>query len=290
MSNIGRLVLGSACLGLSDYPPGRRTPRPTYAESGAIIRAALAAGITRFDTGLAYGDAEAIVLKWTRGCGVTVTSKCAPELIDIYTDEFAPFGGPVLLHNPTVAQLQNPSMTSLAEGASVYTPAEAFAAIDAGLKHLQIPYHALDQSHDRAGIFEAARKAGVTVMARQPWARGLLVKSLQGRTVPVGPWRRFVEWLKRLVGIRPRMPAIERYQVVCQHYGIGYVEAGLRFSLGLPEDALVVFGVSSLAQLEQAIAIASTDPPASWPACYAELLSTFADSALTLGSVCTTGR
>jgi aryl-alcohol dehydrogenase-like predicted oxidoreductase len=261
MSNIGRLVLGSACLGLSDYPPGRRTPRPTYAESGAIIRAALAAGITRFDTGLAYGDAEAIVLKWTRGCGVTVTSKCAPELIDIYTDEFAPFGGPVLLHNPTVAQLQNPSMTSLAEGASVYTISEAVAAIRAGLKHLQVPYHALDQRH--VMTFEAAWNAGVTVYARQPWARGMLVRHTPGVS--------------------------NRFWAVCQRHMLNPVEAALRFSLESPAP-FIVFGVSSLAQLEQAIAIASTDPPASWAGCYAELLSTFADSALTLGSVCTPGR
>jgi hypothetical protein len=50
-----------------------------------------------------------------------------------------------------------------------------------------------------------------------------------------------------------------------------------------------VLGVSSLAQLEHAIAIASTDPPASWADCYAELRSTFADAALELASVCTSG-
>jgi aryl-alcohol dehydrogenase-like predicted oxidoreductase len=282
VNNISRICLGTAALGLAGYPPGRHTPRPTYAESGAIIRAALAAGITHFDSGAAYGDADIILRKWTSGGhrtgsnGVTVTSKVAPELVDIYTDEFAPFGGPVLLHNPTVAQLENPSMTSLAEGASVYTVAEAEAAIRAGLKHLQVPYHVLDQRH--AMTFEAAWNSGVTVYARQPWARGLLVlesynlrETLCEQGWPVSP------------------EPFERFHRICIKRKVGYVEAGLRFSLASPAD-FVVFGVSSLAQLEQTVAIASTDPPASWAGCYAELLSTFADSALTLGSVCTPGR
>ncbi len=169
-------------------------------------------------------------------------------------------------------------------GASVYTPDEALAAIAAGLRILQIPHHALDQRHARAGVFEAAKAAGVTVMARQPFCRGLLLHESESATVcALGRTGLPME------AANAGAELLWRWRTVCARHGISPLEAGLRFSLASPAD-LIVLGVSSVAQLEQDVAIVEQPAPGTWPACYADLCATFKDAGFTLGSVCTGGR
>jgi aryl-alcohol dehydrogenase-like predicted oxidoreductase len=304
-SQIHRLALGTASFGLPGYGLSSGS-RPTHAESAEMLRYAFGRGVRWFDTAAAYGDAEDLLavvrsgLDWTIGAPKCST-KLAPQLVKMGVCREGRFDA-VLLHNPTVGELSDRELLrafgvsceadsdyehghdASLPGASTYAPDEAEAAITAGAKIIQLPFHALDQRHARAGVFEAARAAGCLVMARQPWARGLLT---HGVVVPA------------LCAVsRAGLPEDDAlgvvdllvwYQCVCARHNISPREAGLRFSLESPAD-LVVFGVSSMAQLVEDIAIAESAPPPSWPACYADLLSTFADSGLTLGSVCTAGR
>ena len=242
MSQVARLCLGTASFGMA-YPPGSRSPRPTHMEAGEILDYAWHHGVVNVDTAAAYGDAEDLCEQYLM-MNVRVTTKSAPEFyytkmaLETRQRHHGIHDWTVLLHNPTLKQLQ-----VAADGASVYTPAEALFAIAAGLKIIQIPYHILNQSHARAGVFEAAKAAGVTVYARQPFARGEALKQFS-------------------------------------------VETCLRFALESPAQ-FIVFGVSTLAQLEDVISIAASDPPPTWRSSYANLLSIFADSALELASVCT---
>ena len=297
MTQISRLALGTASFGMA-YPPGSGSPRPTGAESAAMLRHAYERGVRWFDTGAAYGDAEVRVDDAFRGSPrfYTTTTKVAADIFECgYWRRSRPVWTHILVHNPVLADFDPASilmkfhadLQALSgpgcgiDGASVYTPAEAHAAIAAGLRIIQVQYHALDQSHAKAGVFEAARAAGVTVMARQPWCRGLLL-------LPRG--RLTILPLLRLgfdgADVVNMANAISQFQFVCDRHAISYVEAGLRFSLESLAD-VVVFGVSSMAQLQQDLDIAASVPPLAWAACYAELLATFADAGVTLASVCT---
>ena len=238
MTNLSRLCLGTAALGMA-YPPGSRSRRPTHAESAEMLRYAWDAGIRDYDTARAYGDAEELCCACLSRQASIVT-KIAPELA--LQALMNPRISTWLIHNPRREYLTQKVARMAYRGASVYTPAEARAAIRAGLKIIQIPYHILNQSHAKAGVFEAAKAAGVTVYARQPFARGEALRQ-------------------------------------------GFTAADcLRFALASPAD-YVVFGVTTLAQLEQDIAIAAAPFPADWPARYAALLA--CDAGLELASVCT---
>lgn len=275
MNNLRRLCLGTACLGIPGYglSSGRKV---SHREALAILRRAWEIGITCFDTASAYGEAEVMVY-----CGVpsraVVTTKASPLLAEMRSDMSGWDTWRLLLHNPTTDEILEGCRWGV-HGASVYAPEEAHAAIAIGLRILQIPYHALDQRHAKAGVFEAAKAAGVTVMARQPWCRGLML--LGG-----------VDVIHRMKLSHTSIAAdaanlVTMYGRVCARHSISPLEAGLRFSLESPAD-MIVLGVSSVEQLEQTVAIAVSEPPPSWPACYQELRETFADSGLTLGSVCT---
>ena len=233
MSQIHRLCLGTASFGMA-YPPGSSSPRPTHAESAEMLRYAYGRGVRWFDTARAYGDAEDICVSCLAPS--VVVTKTAPDLREwVRTD-----CGMLLLHNPHESDMDIP-----ADGVSVYSPKGACVAIQSGFDYIQIPYHVLDQRHAKAGVFEAAKAASCTVMARQPFARGEALRA-------------------------------------------GFsVEDCLRFALASPAD-LVVFGVSSMAQLQRNLDIAESEPPPTWPARYVELLQ--CDVGLDLASVCTPGR
>jgi aryl-alcohol dehydrogenase-like predicted oxidoreductase len=253
--------------------------RVSASDTADILRTAWELGIRHYDTSEDYADAS-LRCSLYLPAEADVSTKIAPDLA-------AYFGGcyehwtPLLLHNPTVGQLEDSGIVRAIDGASIYTPTEALAGLKAGLRHLQVPYHALDQSHARAGVFQAAREAGATVYARQPWGQGLLLMderySVEDELMARG-WGAgaaadvdYMVWL---------------FTHLCAKYGLTPLEAGLRFSLEAPVD-YVVFGVDTVDQLTQDVAIAQSNPPASWPACYQELLDTFKDASLTLASVCT---
>jgi aryl-alcohol dehydrogenase-like predicted oxidoreductase len=271
--------MGTASFGIpGGYPPHSRSPRPTHAEAGLMLDYAWHHGIVHFDTAAAYGDAEDLCEQYLR-MNVRVTTKSAPEFyytklaLETRQRHHGIHDWAVLLHNPTIEELQ-----IAADGASVYTVAEARASIAAGHRWLQIPFHVLDQSHAKAGVFEAAKAADCQVMARQPFARGLLL--LDPVVAGDSCWPDDDERADEA------MRDIGSYQCICRAHGLSYVEAALRFSLESRAD-LVVLGVSSMAQLIENINIAKSEPPPQWAECYSELLGTFADSRLALASVCT---
>jgi hypothetical protein len=70
---IGEMTLGTAQLGM-DYGVANRTGKPPREIATAIVRAAIAHGVTVLDTARAYGDSEEVLraaLRWV----VAVTSR-----------------------------------------------------------------------------------------------------------------------------------------------------------------------------------------------------------------------
>src|SRR5512135_2213081 len=57
---LSRVCLGAAQLGM-DYGINNLTGKPSLDESRSIVRAAVAKGITTFDTAPAYGDSEQVL-------------------------------------------------------------------------------------------------------------------------------------------------------------------------------------------------------------------------------------
>jgi spore coat polysaccharide biosynthesis protein SpsF len=68
-------------------------------------------------------------------------------------------------------------------GVSVYTPQEALAALaDRDVRHIQLPFNALDWRWRDSGVLEAlAKRPGVTVHARSALLQGLLANGAEAR-------------------------------------------------------------------------------------------------------------
>jgi spore coat polysaccharide biosynthesis protein SpsF len=68
-------------------------------------------------------------------------------------------------------------------GVSVYSPQEALAALaDRDVRHIQLPFNALDWRWRDSGVFEAlAKRPGVTVHARSALLQGLLANANEAR-------------------------------------------------------------------------------------------------------------
>jgi aryl-alcohol dehydrogenase-like predicted oxidoreductase len=256
---VRRLCLGTAKLGMPWYGLGS-TSRPTHADSASILREAVARGITHFDTGRAYGDAEDLVAHYLPG-DVHVSTKTAPDLwryVHMHDNHWTP----LLLHNPTVDQIRFYGRT--VDGASVYTPEEAQAVVDAGMRHLQVPFCVFDQRHRH--VIERAVAVGLTVYARQPFLQGILTADVArpGWPIPEG-------WF-------------EVWRTTCETATVPPLEAALRFALETPAH-FIVFGVGSVTHLREVIRVATSDPSPGWGDLSVTLRRMFPQAGVQLGSL-----
>ena len=129
-------------------------------------------------------------------------------------------------------------------GASVYTEAEALAAIDVGsIDVLQVPYSLLDRRMARR-VFSSARKAGVGIVARSAFLKGALTS--KAHSLPLS--------------LTPLVEAAERVRQSLDVTWEQLPSAALRFCLSSPDVATVIVGVRSVGELMQAVAAASEGP------------------------------
>ena len=116
--------------------------------------------------------------------------------------------------------------------------------IAARLGAIQVPYCLLDRRHEETIC--KATVAGLKVFARQPFLQGLLTNRLPDRlSEQVGAALAASVYLFR-----------DRFDSLCVDYGISRVQACLWFALDSPAD-YVVFGVGSVAHLEEVVAVAA---------------------------------
>jgi spore coat polysaccharide biosynthesis protein SpsF len=200
------LVLGTAQLGMA-YGAANRTGQPSPRESELILRSAVSAGVKWVDTAAAYGSAEQRVGAALPGVkGVRIVTKLAPldefmEEIDAGTLRTAVMESVrrsctrlgldriecLLLHRArhltshrgviwnAVKQLRDEGVL-YDLGVSVYSPDEAKVALaDRDVRHIQLPFNALDWRWRESGVLQAlAKRPGVTVHARSALLQGLL--------------------------------------------------------------------------------------------------------------------
>lgn len=269
-----KLVLGTAQLGMK-YGLNNSHGQPTKEESFAILDAALAGGINTFDTAYAYGDSEEVIGQWIESrklAGrVNIISKLKPHVLNEYPDGtkavdiirvelekslkrlgLERFDG-YLLHSPhyiylqhVVAALGQAKQEGLASyiGVSTYDEAEALQAAELAVDYIQVPYNVFDQRLDRTDFFEIAQKNKVTVFARAPFLQGLLLMSPANLPERVA---------------HARQP-LEAFIQLADHYGLSRAQLCLLFAYTHPQADHIVFGVDSLSQLQENLAIVSSPP------------------------------
>jgi len=207
------LVLGTAQLGLV-YGAANRIGQPNARDAELILHSAVSAGVKWIDTAAAYGSAEQRIGAALPGSkGVRIVTKLAP------LDQFDESSGVgeihyavrdsvrrscthlrtdrlevLLLHRAHHLTMRSgavwKAVKSLRDegviydlGVSVYSPQEALAALaDRDVRHIQLPFNALDWRWRDSGVLEAlAKRPGVTVHARSALLQGLLANGPDAR-------------------------------------------------------------------------------------------------------------
>ena len=269
---VSRITLGTVELGM-EYGIGApgKTNRPPTAEAEAIIRTALEKGVNLLDTAPAYGESEVFVGKALRDIGNTdvhIATKIGPfgddtisanavgqslerslrnlnrERLDL-----------VQIHNATADQLfDSPLMEILAQardqgkigaiGASVYGEEAALASLThPDIATLQIAYNLLDQRMADK-VLPAAKQRGIDVLGRSVFLKGVLTDRRQHL-----PAR--LHKLKRLS---------DTAACWAHNHSLTLPEAALRFCLANDAMCSVLIGVSSLQELNDALAMAARGP------------------------------
>lgn len=200
------LVLGSVQLGLA-YGAANRTGKPSRGAACRLIARAADAGVTKFDTARAYGDAEERLGEalGTRKAVRTIT-KLSP-LADLAADatreavraavdasieqslaaldrdhidclllhraqHMNAFGGAVW--ERLIERLEDGTVMTL--GVSVQSPAEALEALDCSdVCHIQLPFNILDGRWRETGVIARIRtRSHITIHARSVFLQGVL--------------------------------------------------------------------------------------------------------------------
>lgn len=200
------LVLGSVQLGLA-YGAANRTGKPSRAAACRLVSRAVDAGITKFDTARAYGDAEERLGEALRTSKAIRTITKLSPLSDLAHDASRgdvraavdasidaslyalrkPHIDCLLLHRAEhmrafggaiwerlVERLEDG--TVLALGVSVQNTDEAIAALDCpDVRHMQLPFNLLDWRWEKAGVIDRIRdRSHVTIHARSVFLQGVL--------------------------------------------------------------------------------------------------------------------
>lgn len=265
---ISRLCLGTAQLGM-DYGINNRTGRPALEESRAIVRTAVAGGITAFDTAPAYGDSEQVLgrclgewpgervivskvppLDWAAGPGAA-----APAIRRGIESSLRNLGVPrlgvCLFHRFDDLQAQDGAALAALDaireegligmtGCSIYTPDQAEACLRLpGCEVIQVPFNLADKRLLDVDFFRRAKAAGKVIFARSVYLQGLFFS----RELPAG-----------LDGFAPFR---EKLQALASAAGLDLAEMALRFALSIEGIDSVIVGVETAAQLEKNLDLAA---------------------------------
>lgn len=265
---ISRLCLGTAQLGM-DYGINNRTGRPGPEESRAIVRTAVAAGITAFDTAPAYGDSERVLgrclaewpgervivskvppIDWTPGpeaAALAIRRGIESSLRNLGVPRlgiclFHRFEDLMAQDGAALAALDAISDEGLIGkiGCSIYTPGQAEACLRlSGCEVIQAPFNLADKRLLDVDLFRRAKAAGKFIFARSVYLQGLFFS----RELPAG-----------LDGFAPFR---EKLQALASAAGLDLAEIALRFALSIEGIDSVIVGVETAAQLEKNLDLAA---------------------------------
>lgn len=257
-----------------------------------VVSAALAGGISWFDTAEAYGNgtsekmlSRALESLAVKPGAVVIATKWRPWMrtagsisatIDRRTECLGPY--PIDLHqihqpasfSPIPVQMKEMAKLLKAGriksvGVSNFSATQMRAAHQAlasegiALASNQVRFNLLDRSIERNGVLEAAKELGITIIAYSPLAQGILT----GRFHEDPQAMRKASGLRRMVsGLRPQTlqrtrPLVDELRAVSRAHGVSVTTAALAWEVSFHGDAIVAIpGASRPAQAEQAAAAA----------------------------------
>lgn len=261
--SVSAVSLGTVSLGV-DYgiaAPGEFGP-PGADAAIALLKEAVARGITLFDTAPAYGDSEALIGRAIgRDTRAIIATKTASADVQTALDASRRALGRdtldiVQMHNASAAEIEDGRMLDALDaarirgtlrfiGASVYGEDAALAAIRSGrVDVLQIAFNVLDQRM-ASRVLPGAEAAGVGVLLRSALLKGALTPKAQSLSDALAPLRAQAQRVRDVLagGRWDALPA-----------------AAMRFCLSVPDVASVLAGVRTAEELEAALAAEAAGP------------------------------
>ena len=260
------LILGTAQFG-QRYGIANTNGQPDQSTANAIVHAAIAGGITAFDTAQGYGQSEAVLGTALRqmdaGRPVNVITKLSPALSDadaaklpgVVRGSMERLGVSRLYccmfhreeHLPLLDGLAGAELVSLKEkqvvqkiGISVYTQDAAKKALrHPAIDIVQIPASLFDRRFETAGVFELARESGKEVHIRSVLLQGVLC--MEPSSLP--------GYLKELV------PALEKWRQLCKAENLIPASAALAFACRRWSSSAVLFGAETPRQVKENIQV-----------------------------------
>jgi len=268
--SVSEIALGTVELGL-DY--GIHAPgdfgRPDAHHAIGLIHEAIESGINLFDTSPAYGTSEEVLgqaLSGRSDC-LIATKVSIPfddagkllrgkgfersideSLINSVRHLRRDYLDIVQIHNATVDVFDSDEWQRVMDkaqqqglvrvwGASVYTEAEALAAVRSGLcQVIQVPYNLLDQQMAEK-VFPMAEQAGVAIIVRSAFLKGVLTDKAQWLPASLEPLKVAVEGMRRRLGKSWK----------------GVSQMALRFCVSTPGVSTVLVGVRTEKELQAAL-------------------------------------
>lgn len=262
------LCLGTAQLGM-EYGINNKVGKPNRQAARDILKTAILNGIKFIDTASLYGEAEEIIGEYLfrnhiSDQTVKVIAKQCNSVDGLKKDEVEKsiryelertlnslkknFVDAYLLHSyreidnaETIKILQKIKEEGLIKkiGVSVYEVDEAKRSMEiADIDYLQMPCSIFDQRGLVSGIFQKAKKNGITVFTRSAFLQGLLMMDVM--EVPT--------YLHEIV------PYLNIFNSLLQEYSLDKKHAIVKFILEETRIDYMVFGIETKVQLEEIIA------------------------------------
>lgn len=277
---VSAMSLGTAQLGMN-YGIANQEGKPDRLKSFAILKAALEAGVTAFDTARAYGDSEEVLGAFFKA------NPGVPENLFITTklSSGLPMGSPqadvekalvqsvhaslsnlgcakvscLLLHNaadmkdhgPVVAntlrRLVAEGLSDMA-GVSVYSPEEAdlLLAYDV-YQAVQLPMSIIDQRFLVSGVLERLANRGIHIFVRSVFFQGLVFLPPEG--------------ISDSGLVKSAVPHLHTLRRLSEKAGMTIAQFAVSFLRDMPGITSLVLGADNQEQVMQNSALFADTPP-----------------------------
>lgn len=264
-----KLCLGTVQFGMDYGIAGCK--KPALDDAVEMLDFATQNGISHIDTAYAYGCAEDVVGAFLRRKtvprdGLFISAKLKPNIMDgvsatriyetaranleeslarlgtDYVDAYMCHSARYVYDDAILEAMVRLRDAGLARhvGVSVYEVDEARKCVsDKRLDFMQLPFSILDQRMRREGVFEMDASGRMTIDTRSAFLQGLVLMA-EG-DVP--------GFLSRA------RPVVAKVDMLCKRYGLSRVAMALGFVKQQRGVGHLVFGVDSLSQLKEDIAV-----------------------------------
>lgn len=259
--HVSEITLGTVELGLDyGFRGSAHYQKPDRSAAIAVVRHAVASGITLLDTAPAYGDAEEVVgesgvmvpiaTKFTLPADAAqIAASVDHSLRRLRRDRVEL----LQIHNPTAAAVRDPGLLDALRnvidngkvgfvGASAYDEETALAVLEEPIyRALQVPFNLLDRKMEQR-VFPLAQERGVAVLVRSVFLRGVLTSRIVDIPAPLAP-------------LRDRVLAALGDEAVDK-----LAATALRFCLSFPAISSLILGIRDIDELNVNLAAVNQGP------------------------------